>query len=79
MQRDDPTQNRLQDFCQIHTDKHRKSKKMRRDKCMFQKKEQDKTPRENPSEAELSNLSDQEFKTSVIKNAHQTQMKRGTR
>lgn len=37
-----------------------------------------KLPGKNPSEAEPSNLSNQEFKTSVIKNAHQTQMKRGT-
>lgn len=37
-----------------------------------------KHPGKNPSEAEPSNLSNQEFKTSVIKYAHQTQMKRGT-
>lgn len=33
-------------FCQVHRDKHRKSKMMRGDKCMLQKKEQDETPRE---------------------------------
>ena len=34
---------------------------------MFQTKKQDKTPEEDQSEVEISNLSDKEFKVMVIK------------
>lgn len=63
-------------FIQINTENQRKWEEIN---VCSKKKNKIKLPGKNPSEAELSNLSDQEFKTSVIKNAHQTQMKRGTR
>ena len=40
---------------------------MRRQKNMFQMKEQDKTPEKNPTETETNNLPDKEFKAIVIK------------
>ena len=50
----------------IHRNKHREAAKMRRQRNMAQMKEQIKTA-ERVNEMEISNLSDVEFKTLVIR------------
>ena len=49
----------------IHRNKHREAAKMRRN--MAQMKEQNKTPEKELNKMEISNLSDAEFKTLVIR------------
>ena len=51
----------------IHRNKHRDAAKMRRQRNMAQMKEQIKTPEKELNEMEISNLSDAEFKTLVIR------------
>ena len=51
----------------IHRNKHRKAAKMRRQRNMVQMKEQIKTPQKELNKREISNLSDSEFKTLVIR------------
>ena len=51
----------------IHRNKHREAAKMRRKRNMAQMKEQVKTPEKERSKIEISNLSDAEFKTLVIR------------
>ena len=51
----------------IHRNKHREAAKMRRPRNMAQMKEQIKTPEKKLNEMEISNLSDAEFKTLVIR------------
>lgn len=46
---------------------------------MFQVKEQNKTPEENPKEMVISNLPDIEFKENDYKDAHQTWEKNGVK
>ena len=50
-----------------HRNKHREAAKTRRKRNMVQMKEQIKTPEKELSEMEISNLSDTEFKTVVIR------------
>ena len=50
-----------------HRDKHREAAKMRRQRNMAQMKEQMKTPEKELNKTEISNLSDAEFKTPVIR------------
>ena len=51
----------------IHRNKHRKVAKMRGQRNMVQMKEQIKTPEKELNKKEISNLSDAEFKTLVIR------------
>ena len=51
----------------IHRNKHREAAKMRRKRNMAQMKEQVKTPEKEPNKMQISNLSDAEFKTLVIR------------
>ena len=51
----------------IHRNKHRGAAKMRRQRNTAQMKEQIKTPEKERSKIEISNLSDAEFKTLVIR------------
>ena len=51
----------------IHRNKHREPAKIRRQRSMTQMKGQIKTPDKELNEMEISNLSDAEFKTLVIK------------
>ena len=51
----------------IHRNKHREAAKTSRQKNMAQMKEQNKTPEKEISKMKISNLSDAEFKTLVIK------------
>ena len=51
----------------IHRNKHREAAKMRRQIYMVEMKEQIKTPEKELNEMEVSNLSDAEFKTLVIR------------
>ena len=51
----------------IHRNKHRESAKMRRQRNMAQVKGQIKTPGKELNKMEISNLSDAEFKTLVIR------------
>ena len=51
----------------IHINKHREAAKTRRQRNMAQMKEQIKTPEKELNEMEISNLSDAEFRTLVIK------------
>ena len=51
----------------IHRNKHREAAKMRRQRNMAQMKEHTNTPEKELNEIEISNLSDAEFKTLVIK------------
>ena len=51
----------------IHRNKHREAAKMRRLRKMAQMKEQVKTPEKELNKMEISNLSDAEFKTLVIR------------
>ena len=50
-----------------HRKKHRETAEMRRQRNMAQMKEQIKTPEKELNEMEISNLSDAEFKTLVIR------------
>ena len=52
----------------IHRNKHREAAKMRRQRNMAQMKEQNKTPEKEMNKMEISNLSDVEFKTLLIRN-----------
>ena len=51
----------------IHRNKYREAAKMRRQRNMAQLKVQIKTPEKELNEMEISNLSEAEFKTLVIK------------
>ena len=51
----------------IHRNKHREAAKMRRQRDMAQVKEQIKTPEKELNKMEISNLSDAEFKTRVLR------------
>ena len=51
----------------IHRNKHRGAAKMRRQRNMAQMKEYIKTPEKELNKINISNLSDAEFKTLVIK------------
>ena len=51
----------------IHRNKYREAAKMRRQRNMAQMKEQIKTPEKELNEMEISNQSDAEFKTLVIR------------
>ena len=51
----------------IHRNRHRQATKMRRQRNMAQVKEQIKTPEKERNKMEISNLSDAEFKTLVIR------------
>ena len=51
----------------IHENKHMEVAKMRRQRNMAQMKEQNKTPAKELNKMEISNLSDAEFKTLVIR------------
>ena len=51
----------------IHRNTHREAAKMRRQRNMAHMKEQIKTPEKELNKMEISNLSDAEFKTLVIK------------
>ena len=51
----------------IHRNKHREATKMRRQRNMAQMKEQIKTQEKDLNKMEVSNLSDAEFKTLVIR------------
>ena len=50
-----------------HRNKHREAAKMRRQRNTAQMREQIKTPEKDLNKMEISNLSDAEFKTLVIK------------
>ena len=54
-------------LCVIHRNKHREAAKMRRKRNMAQMKGQLKTPEKDLNEMNISNLSDAEFKTLVIR------------
>ena len=54
-------------FYLIHRNKHREAAKTRRQRNMAQKKEEIKTPEKELNKMEISNLSDAEFKTLVIR------------
>ena len=54
-------------FYLIHRNKHREAAKMRTQRNMAKMKEQIKTPGKELNEMEISNLSDAEFKTLVIR------------
>ena len=51
----------------IHRNKHREAAKMRRQRDMAQMKEQIKTPEKELNKMEISNLSDAEFNTLVVR------------
>ena len=51
----------------IHRNKHREAAKVRRQRNMAQTKEQIKTPEKELNKMEISNLSEAEFKTLVIR------------
>ena len=51
----------------IHRNKHREAAKTKRQRNMAQMKEQIKTPEKGLNEMEISNVSDKEFKTLVIR------------
>ena len=51
----------------IRGNKHREAAKMRRQRNMVPMKEQNKTPEKEVNKMEISNLSDTEFKTLVIR------------
>ena len=51
----------------IHRSKHREAAKISRQRHRAQMKEQNKTPEEGLNKMEISNLSDAEFKTLVIR------------
>ena len=49
-------------FYPVHRNQHRESRKMKKQRNMFQTKEQDKSPETNLNETEVSDLPDREFK-----------------
>ena len=51
----------------IHRNKHREAAKLRRQRNRAQMKEQIETPGKGLNKMEISNLSDEEFKTLVIR------------
>ena len=51
----------------LHRNKHREAAKLRRQRNMAQMKEQNKTPEKELNKTEISNLSDAESKTLVIR------------
>ena len=51
----------------IHRNKHKEAAKTRRQRNMVQMKEQNKTPKKELNQTEVSNLSDAGFKTLVIR------------
>ena len=51
----------------IHRNKHKEAAETKRERNMTQMKEQIKTPEKELKEMEISNLSDTEFKTLVIR------------
>ena len=51
----------------MHKNKHRESGKMKRQRNMFQMKEQNKTSERELNKKKISNLPDKEFKVMVIK------------
>ena len=51
----------------VHRNKHKEAAKMRRQRNMAQMKEQIKTPEKGLNKMQISNLSDTEFKTLVIR------------
>ena len=51
----------------IHRNKHREAAKMRRQRHMAQMKEQIKTPEKELNKMDISNLSDAELKTPLIR------------
>ena len=57
----------------IYKNKDREADKMKRQRNMAHMKEQIKTPEKELNEMEISNLSEAEFKTLVIKHAQGTQ------
>ena len=46
---------------------HRKTDKMKRQRAMYQKKEQDKTPEKQLNELEIGNLPEKEFRILIVK------------
>ena len=54
-------------FYLLHRKQHRESGKIKKQRKMIQTKEQDKSLERNLNETEISDLSDREFKTMVIK------------
>ena len=46
---------------------HRKIDKMKRQRTMYQMKEQDKTPEKQLNEVDIGNLSEKEFKIMIVK------------
>ena len=46
---------------------HRKSDKMKRQRAMYQMKEQDKTPEKQLNEVEIGNLPEKEFRKMIVK------------
>ena len=54
-------------FYVMHGNKHREAAKMRRQRNLAHIKQQIKTPEKEVNEMEISNLSDAEFKTLVIR------------
>ena len=54
-------------LCLIHRNKHREAAKIRRQRSMAWMKEWSKTPEKELNEMEISNLSDTEFKTLVVR------------
>ena len=51
----------------IHRNKHREAAKVRRQRNMAQMREQNKTPEKELNKMEISNLSDVEFKSLIIR------------
>ena len=51
----------------MHRSKHREAAKLRRQRNIAQLKEQNRTPEKKLNETEITNLSDIEFKTLVVK------------
>ena len=58
----------------IHRNKHKEAAKKRQQRKMLQMKEQIKTPEKELKEMEISNLSDAEFKTLVIRTVSYTHL-----
>ena len=51
----------------MQRNKHREGAKVRRQRKMAQSKEQNKTPEKEPNKTKITNLSDAEFKTLVVR------------
>ena len=56
-------------FCSLWNENHihRKTDKMKRQRTMYQMKEQDKTPEKQLNEVEMGNLSEKEFRIMIVK------------